>query len=95
MRESALPRIRVPARSVRILRADLRADGRIAYPGVVQYQLYDGRVLDLPPDGDAPYRIKVHDLIAYDRLRQAGALEIGHRLPTAFPTTDNRTAPGA
>jgi hypothetical protein len=37
----------------------------------------------------------VHDLDAYDRLKAAGVLEIGHRLPPAATpeVVDNRAAP--
>jgi hypothetical protein len=39
----------------------------------------------------------VHDLAAYDRLRQSGLLDVGHRLPPATvpEAVDNRAAPGA
>lgn len=67
------------------------ADGRTAYPDVVQYQVqcwsaadraHMPVLIDLPPTDPAEtYRIVVHDLPVYDRLQQAGALEFGHRLP--------------
>lgn len=88
MPDANLPRWRVAAVS-------RRPDGRIAYPSIVQYQLADGKVVDLPPMDGAVYRVVVRDLAAYDGLRQRGALEVGHRLPTAVPAIDNRTAPGA
>jgi len=90
MRDATRPCIRVAAGV-----AVQSRDGRTAYPRIVQYQLDDGRLLDLPPEGSEVYRVRVHDLTAYDRLRQARSLEVGHRLPAALPVIDNRTAPGA
>lgn len=65
------------------LRVRFHADGRRSFPGVVQYQLQDGgQLLDLPPTEEGVvYRRIVHDLAAYDRLQQTGALDMGHRLP--------------
>lgn len=88
MPDANLPRWRVAAVS-------RRPDGRIAYPGIVQYQLTDGKVVDLPPMDGTVYRIEVRNFAAYDRLRHHNALEIGHRLPAALPVIDNRAAPGA
>lgn len=42
-----------------------------------------------------PYRVQVHDLAAYERLKQLGALDICHRIATAQPALDERRAPGS
>ncbi|WP_372393729.1 hypothetical protein ABMY26_00450 (plasmid) [Azospirillum sp. HJ39] len=86
---AARPRLRVQAGT-----GIRKSDGRIAYPRIVQYEV-GGKLQDLPPDDGRLYFAKVHDLAAYDRLKQTGALEIGHRLPAAVPIVDNRVAPGA
>lgn len=84
------PRVRVGAHG-----AVRKPNGRTAYPRIVQYQLGDGQLLDLPPEGGEVNHVRVHNLPAYDRLRQAGSLEVDHRLPAVIPVIDNRSAPGA
>ncbi len=86
---AARPRLRVQAGT-----GIRKSDGRTAYPRIVQYEV-DSNLHDLPPDDGQVYFVKIHDLAAYDRLKQTGALEIGHRLPAAVPIVDNRMAPGA
>ncbi|WP_146255452.1 hypothetical protein [Azospirillum sp. TSA6c] len=83
------PRVRVGAHG-----AVRKPDGRTAYPRIVQYEV-EGVLHDLPPADGRVYFVKVHDLAAYNRLNQTGALGIGHRLPAAVPAVDNRVAPRA
>ena len=78
----------------------IHSDGRRAWPGIVQYRVsrfngaeFSSFVADLPPTSrDMTYLAVVHDLPAYDWLRQHGKLEIGHRLPPSVSAgiIDNR-----
>lgn len=70
-----------PAEPPPKLRARRHADGRTGYPEVVVYETADGTRSDLPPLDGTPYSVVVLDLPACERLRAAGWLEIGHRLP--------------
>lgn len=73
----------------------LHADGRKAYPKIVQYRVtrfngteFTSSIADLPPvDSGIIYHAIVHDLTAYDWLRQHGWLEYGHRMLSEPVTT--------
>jgi hypothetical protein len=81
------------------------ADGRRGWPLVVEYRVHRGdrsaqeyapAMEPVPPaEPEVAYEAVVHDLDAYDRLKAAGVLEIGHRLPPAATpeVVDNRAAP--
>lgn len=93
-----------PPPAARTVEALEHADGRTAYPAAVQYDVYrNGHDIpppreDLPPsEYEVPYRIVVHDLDLYERLKSMGALDIGHRIAPGRTAgmIDNRAAPGA
>lgn len=59
----------------------LEQDGRVAFPGVVEYRLNDGTTVATPPaDNGIVYQPVIHDLALYDWMRARGLTETGHRV---------------
>lgn len=71
-------------------RAVMVADGRIAFPDIIQYRIRDGQVLDVPPLDAQPYTPVIHDRAAEHDLRRSGRLGLGHAYFYQARPVDNR-----
>jgi hypothetical protein len=59
-------------------RVRIATDGRIGFPDIVRYRTRDGKVHSVPPRDGARYAIDILNVKAYEELRAAGRLGLGH-----------------
>lgn len=65
-------------------------DGRIGYPSIVQYEDSQKRLCAAPPLDGLPFMLKIHDVVAYERLAATGALYSLEHTGKPSAAIDNR-----
>lgn len=63
--------------------------GRISFPRIVQYELEDGTISNLPPPFGAVFKLLIHDVPAYEKLARSGALYMNAHAGQRTPVIDN------
>ena len=66
--------------------------GRIGWPRIVTYE-QDGAVTACPPRNRRGFRLRIHDLEAYEELARSGRLYSRGHQGRRGPMLDNRTRP--